>query len=258
MEEMEPAPLPTIPQPAPPAPQPPIATPPVKHSKFPILIGATAILVVGTAIGFISFQLFNQSPTLPRTNQSVPPPNPSPSGASAEQNDLGPDSNKASATANWKTYVSPNNYSIAYPQHWTLASSDATQWQQEAGSPKFTLTSGAYAITFSFPTGFGPGSCIFSDQPDFARRSPDTLDMGESLCAGEFVEVKGDMYVFRRLSKPTPPPREGGPNTWSIYTKDRTGKFVTIPPITYEAPLSYDGAIVKEMDQILSTFKFTN
>lgn len=245
---MEPTspPSPLVPEPAPAAPSPLVPTPPVKHSKLPILIGVFVILLVGSIVAYLSIQFFNLSPAQKQPNQTVLPSIPSAPEVSVEE---------TKPTANWETYTSPNKYSVSYPEGWTVTASDETEWKQEAGVPKFTLINGSYSITFSFPTGFGPGSCIFSDQPDFANRSPDNLDMGESLCAGAFVEVKGDMYIFRRLSKPTPPPQEGGPNTWSIYTKERTGKFMTIPPISYDVPADYDPEMIQEMDRILSTLK---
>lgn len=132
----------------------------------------------------------------------------------------------------WKTYVGPNNSSISYPNGWTLASS----------ANQFSLTKGAYTMTFSFPSGFGPGRCIFSDEPDFTSRTPDTLDMGESLCPGEFVQIRGNTLTFRRLNG-------------TIYTKDKAGRFMTIPPIAYAVPTSVDLATIQEMDQILATFK---
>lgn len=136
------------------------------------------------------------------------------------------------SSPSWKTFVGPNNSSVSYPEGWTIASA----------ADQFSLTKGAYTMTFSFPSGFGPGRCIFSDELDFTSRTPDTLDMGETLCPGEFTQIQGKTNTFRRFN-------------WSIYTKNKVGRFMTIPPITYVVPTSVDPTIVQEMDQILSTLK---
>jgi len=161
---------------------------------------------------------------------------------------------QADNTFNWETYVTPTNkYQIQYPNSWTISPSPQTEWSSEGGAPTVSVSKGDYKVVFAFPTAYGPSMCIFSDSPDFSKSFPDEPIKDGSKCPGEFMEIKTNQNVYRRQvntyqSKPDQ-------IVWSIYSKDFSNTFVTVPPISYFVPVNTDSETLTEMDQILATFK---
>ncbi len=155
---------------------------------------------------------------------------------------------------NWQTYTnSTPAYAIQYPTDWTIDTSKAKQ-NDETGA-QLIIRKGLYALTITWPTGYGPSVCVFSDNPLYGKEKEGPI--GD--CVGTFVEFSSTSQVFRRLAKPDLIPRENPTSaSWSIYTKDKSGSFVTVPPIGYAAPKIYDENTIRIMDQILSSFKAVN
>lgn len=151
-------------------------------------------------------------------------------------------SNQAS-TAGWQTYTNPiRKYAIRYPSDWTLDTTKAETTIDDVQGATLAISKQSYKLTITWPSAYGPGMCIFDDQdrvgaPEFA-----------SYCGGQFV----DFGQHRRLVNPT---NQKDHVQWPVYTKDTNSSyFVTVPPISYQAPKNYDNSVIKTMDSILETY----
>ena len=166
-------------------------------------------------------------------------------------------------TASWKTYTTKDGkWSFKYPSGWVLTDNSKNVDLYGDGKIQFqkdiTLSSGEYKIKSYDPLAWSPSVCIFSDSPEFNNPYSDNLILANSKCPGDFIEIKGLQSTFRRRTVPNTDP-EGKPNgQWTVFVKDPNGNFVTVPPITYQIPLEHGQSTILQMDQILSTFKFTN
>lgn len=154
----------------------------------------------------------------------------------------------------WLSYSSPHNTIIQYPPDWKLEKKYINDSDGKAEVLfSFSLSKNEYSITVSFPSGYGPGVCIFKDQPEFTQElEPNPVS---TKCEGDFVEIKNEISIFRRLAIPPKPLASGAPAEWGIYTKDQYGSYATIPPIAYKVPVNFDVNNVLVMDQILATLK---
>ena len=208
----------------------------MKRNGFvPVLILIFIAVVVG--LGYYGFRYFKQNfqitPVINRPVSSTPTASGTPNG------DL----------ASWKTYTK-DNFQIKYPGDWTISSIPFG----------FSVVQGKYQINIQTSNpGFGPGICIFSDSPNFNNPYTDNPIAAGSKCPGNFVQINGVQYTFRRRAVPVTSPDGVQTGHWTIYVKSPSDEFVTAPSIEYQEPINtYDLSTIKLMDQILSTFKFLN
>lgn len=152
---------------------------------------------------------------------------------------------------NWKTYTNPvRHYAIQYPTAWKLDSSKAeTKLENDFGAT-LTLTKGSYAITIQWPSAYGPGICLFDDQPRV--EDPGMI----TYCKGAYIEFSSvdNSTTYRHLVTPE---SQKDHVQWEVYTKNKDA-FVTVPPTRFIAPLTYDQTSIEEMNQILATLTFKN
>ena len=215
-----------------------------KPSKLPIIL---LVLISLLSLGGLAYfylqtqsleqQLETKLSVIPNATTS-PIPQPSPNNE---------------VPANWQTYTSQSRpvTTIQYPYDWKI---DEKYVTDDNGKYLFsyTVSKGQYSITFPFPAGFGPGVCIFKDQPEFYQDlEPNPVS---TKCPGDFVEIKSTTSTFRRLATPSKKLEDGTVPEWGIYTRDNNSNYVTVPPIAYKVPDSPDLTQIKIMDQILSTF----
>lgn len=150
-----------------------------------------------------------------------------------------------SSGQNWKTYTEKNN-TIKYPNGWTVVSQ----------SNGFTVQKDEYGVNFiTHSEGFEPDICIFSDQMDFNNPFLDNPILADSKCPGDFYEFHNAKNAHRRQVIPL---KKEQNSIWSLYTKTQEDSFVTVPPITYTAPINFDPVMINLMDQIVSTYEYTN
>lgn len=223
----------------------PVQMPVQKNNNAVIFV---LCLLVAILVG-VSAYFYQQTIDLKKDLTIQPSPTPT---KSSEESTL-PISSPTNLMSDWLTYTSPFKTTIKYPSDWKLEPKyikDDTSVTEKLFS--FTLSRGLYSITISYPDGFGPGICIFQDQPAYIQDlEPNPVS---SKCEGEFVEIKGNSLTFRHLAMPPRPLEDGKAAEWGVYTKDKSGNFVTIPPIAYKVPAKYDTKIVEVMDQILATY----
>lgn len=199
------------------------------NQHLPVVSVAAFIILALGAIGFLYYQNQQLKNMLAKYQTSTPSPTPVAT--------LNP-------TAGWKTYTNTvRNYSIQYPSDWTVNTTKAETKPTDVNGAELIFTKDGYNLKIVWPSAFGPGICIFDDQP-----KGDIPEMA-SLCQGAFKELSGG--IKRRLVKPEVLTDHV---QWEIYTKEKNF-FVTVPPTRYSAPLKYDENIINDMDQILSTYK---
>jgi len=160
-------------------------------------------------------------------------------------------SSEVDLTASWNTYT--NNvlkYTIKYPMDWAIDKSEAELPVNDQNSQRLVISKGQYKVTILWPAAFGPSICLFEDE------SRDGAPEMAGYCEGKFIEIKSNNNkdIKRRLEKPSV---TSDHVKWSIYTKSQ-GYFVTLPPTNFEAPINYDTEMIKTMDQILSSYVYTN
>lgn len=217
---------------------------PKQPSKLPVfLLTLVSLLSISGLVYFylqtisLKKQIAIEPAPTPTTNQQFPLP-----------------ISTTNPTADWKTYMAPSKpkTAIQYPTDWKV---DEKYITDDNGKYLFsyTVAKGEYSITFSFPSGFGPGVCIFKDQPEFSQELEP--GPGSTKCPGDFVEIKSATSIFRRLATPPKKLEDGTIPEWGIYTRDNNGNYVTVPPITYKVPEITDVTQIEIMDQILSTFE---
>ena len=142
----------------------------------------------------------------------------------------------ATTISTWEEYSNTSpNYTISYPQDWSV------EFNNDGGH-RLTLTKGEYKIIANWPDAFGPGICIFDDQ------NRDGAPMMASFCEGEFTTI-GQSTIMRRLVEPV---IRDTTASWTVYSND-DGNWVTMIPISYQAPKNYDYAVIQEMDAIIET-----
>jgi hypothetical protein len=240
---MEPALPPQTPIPATPPQTQSITPTPIKSNSSPLMVFVMIILLLALgATGFFAYQNWQLRQKIFQI-QSVPTPTLIITPSSSQD-----------STSTWNVYKNSNpSYSIRYPLDWTIDTTKAKQ-NEETGA-QLTIYKDGYKLVIDWPTGFGPGVCVFSDNPLFGKEKEGPI--GD--CVGNFIQFNSISQVFRRLEKPDLiPPENPTSASWGIYTKDKGGNFVTVPPIQYTAPINYDEKIVKIMDQILSTYTSMN
>ncbi len=131
-----------------------------------------------------------------------------------------------------------------------LDKSEAELPVNDQNSQRLVISKGQYKVTILWPAAFGPGICLFDDEP--RNGAPEMA----GYCEGKFIEIKSNNNkdIKRRIEKPSV---TSDHVKWSIYTKSQ-GYFVTLPPTNFEAPINYDAEMIKTMDQILSSYVYTN
>ncbi len=159
----------------------------------------------------------------------------------------------ADLTANWKKYIftdklSQKTYEIKYPEDWS-----ALTGPREIGSGfSIAETNLKYDISFTFSANSKGSVCIFSDDPRFNSTKSGIIKAPN--CPKEYAEIIGEQFTFRRQdifdTKIS--------TIWTVFLKNPPGDFTNEPLIQYTIPKNYDSSIVEIMDQILSTFKFTD
>ncbi len=155
------------------------------------------------------------------------------------------------SVSDWKTFKHTNpGYEIQYPHDWQIDTIYADSNNMK--KIELSMNNSDYAISITWPQTIEPAFCIFSDNAQFGKGLKINHD-----CPGEFVEFKSDTSVFRRSLKPFIID-DILINNWSIYMKNSSGEFVSLPQITYKFPKNYDTNLIVEMDHILTTLKFTN
>jgi len=234
-------------------PQPIVSSLPSAHpSKLPIII--LSFLLLASLVGLI--YLYMQIKTL-KNQLGVDQPASTATLTNSKSLALSPDpSTTIDKTADWKTYTSPQKTTIQYPPDWKIDTKYTKDINDDTAEDKFfsfTLSKELHSITIAFPDGFGPGICIFKDQPEFVQDlEPNPVSV---KCEGEFVEIKGISSIHRRLSAPPKPLENGTPAEWGIYTRNSNDNYITLPPIAYKVPTNYDQKTLATMDHILATFE---
>lgn len=213
-------------------------------SKPPYLALGLAVVVLLIAFGAGGYYLGKQS--APTENEMVsiietPTPTVSSTPTSEPQSML-------------KTYSNAEPaYTIQYPTDWKVDSSKAKVDPQTGG--ELTISKGEYKLTISWPVAYGPSGCIFNDQPEYQTFETDPMPPQFSLCEGKFIQFtsKNGSVRRRQISPRTNP---DGSVVWSVYTKEsNSGYFVTVPPVSYSSPKSFDEEEITTMDEILSSFE---
>ena len=213
-----------------------------------LLISLTISLLSATGIlGYQNYQLKQQTPS-PSPQLVVNSPLP-----------------ETDPTAEWKKYTNPVlNYSISYPADWNIDISKAEIKPEISGieynDAELIIFQGDYKLKIQWPAAYGPGICLFDDQS--REGAPEIA----GFCEGEYVEFKNkNQGTHRRLVKPRSDVPEAeifyDQAKWTIYTHtlDKGGEgFVTVPPISYTAPLEYRKDLIKIMDQILASYESKN
>lgn len=150
----------------------------------------------------------------------------------------------ADPISTWKTYTNNvRKYSIKYPENWVIDSSKAETSTEDLEGAFLNFSNGSYELSIVWPSAFGPQICLFDDEsrvgaPEFA-----------SYCEGKFIEIASGSK--RRLEKPE---ILSDRVQWSVYSKNKE-YHVTVPPISYSAPVKYNEQEIKTMDQILSSYQ---
>jgi hypothetical protein len=141
----------------------------------------------------------------------------------------------ADFTVDWSTYSNTIfGISLKYPTNWTPVLLEGYGGAQ----PSLTVSYGDYKIvTLLGPSKEAPEECKFG--------IPD-----------EYIDIIGQNIIARRTVKFFI--NTVVDNEWLICKKDGAGKYSDQPRITYSTPLLYDQDTLKLMDQIMSTYKFTN
>lgn len=205
-----------------------------KLSFVIITIILFALISVAGYFAYLHFYPHTTSLPVPTIQPSEPPlpidsPSPSPS-----------------PEITWKKYVSKNSFQVMYPSDWVITTD----------SLGFAVVKNDYQVKFDVPSSFKPKTCIFSDNPNYNSYATSSATTKALICPGDFKEISAQKYTFRRKLAPDPSPSEGQNLVWSIFNKDSNGNFVTLPPISYQTPTSYNTNTVLLMDQILSTFVY--
>ena len=215
-----------------------------KKNNFLVILLSVLLLISLGITGFFAYQTQKLTKELKEfKNQNLATPTPEPESTFPMYTEPSPD-----PTANWKTYK--NNvlkYTIKYPSDWTLDKSEAELPINDQNSQKLVIYKGEYKLTILWPSAYGPGICLFDDQPRV------NVPEMASYCEGEYIEVKNSSgtIVHRRLETPDKY------NQWAVYTFDKK-YYVTVPPISFSAPAGYDVDQILIMDQILSTYTSLN
>ncbi len=222
----------------------PLVTPQVvieqpKRSNFLVILLSVLLLLAVSIAGFFAFQtqkLVKELAVL-KTEEKV---------VAVATEELTSD-----PTASWNTYT--NNvlkYTIKYPTDWIIDKSEAELPVNDQNSQKLVISKDGYKLTILWPAAFGPSICLFDDE------SRDGAPEMAGYCEGNFIDTKSNNNkdAKRRLENPTV---LSDHNQWTVYTKSQ-GYFVTLPPINFEAPITYDPEIIKTMDKILSSYVYTN
>lgn len=150
-------------------------------------------------------------------------------------------------TAGWIVYHnSVRNYEIRYPRDWTINTSKAETSTDDPMGAFLTISKNGYELAITWPSAFGPGVCVFDDES--RENAPEIAD----FCEGEFYEFSGSggSTIHRRLIEPDVLDDRV---QWPVYTQDQV-HYVTVPPISYSAPLGYDYSEIELMDRILATY----
>ncbi len=225
--------------------QTPTYTPPQNPSKQNSTIMKILIAVIVILLGIIGV-LFYQNQTRSKQTQQISEP---PKKTAQETPIVSPTIQMTTSPVqrnNWKTYTNPiRHYSIQYPSTWDIDISKAQTKPESDEGATLIFTKSGYTLTILWPSAFGPGICIFDDQPK------DGAPEMASYCKGQFVEyssVSGNT-TYRRLITPE---TLGDHVQWEVYTKNKDA-FVTVPPTRFTAPVSFDASVIEEMDQILAT-----
>lgn len=222
------------------------ATSSTQISKSPLvpLLFLIILLLVGSNIFFAYHYFRTNFNKVVQVEQLESDANPAPiSNSSSDIDEF------SKLTTTWKTYTNQSpNYSIDRPSDWDLATSDSyTLPGKDAKNHALVVSNGDYKLILTIPFAFGPDLCIFDDESRV-----DAPEMA-SFCEGEFVEKLGYGQVARRrLVAPEIYPDRA---QWTVYSKNNEGAFVTIPPISYEAPLEFDEEMIELMDQIVASYQ---
>ncbi len=214
-------------------------------SKTPWMLILLIVVLFGTAsyFGYQNYQLKQQltaqQPT-PSESPKIVINSPAPSTSAVVTED---------SMGNWETYKNAvRKYTVQFPSDWKIDKSKAETSMDDPYGAVLTISKGEYSINITWPNAYGPGLCIFDDQP----RIDDPGMIG--TCEGEFVEFKSNSgkSINRRLVKPD---TLKGFVQWPVYSKNED-VFVTVPPMSFKAPLKYELSDIETMDQILSTLNF--
>jgi len=157
--------------------------------------------------------------------------------------------NMANIKKGWKTYTNDNlNFSIEYPEDWLVDFSSTEAGVEGQQDHRLAITQEGYKLEILWPIAYGPSMCIFDDQ------SRDGVPEFASFCEGEFEEFTSsdNKTTYRRLGLPS---KDYGRSEWSLYTRNNDSYFITVPPISYVAPLDYQTSQIEVMDQMMASFR---
>lgn len=157
-------------------------------------------------------------------------------------------------TANWNKYIRASanfgSFSVEYPEDWLISENQTKRPKSE--QVFITLSKADYKIAIdAFIDGWSPSGCNFDKT---------TKNILQTADYDSYIKLDNLSAELRRA---LPPIKDGNTITWVICAKESgSNLFATAFPfsgtITYITPTNFDETIIKEMDQILSTFKFTN
>lgn len=200
-----------------------------------------AVLIGGSILAFVSFMYYKNMYANENAKETV----------STDQ--------KETEEITWQEYRSPVSYftmgspeyfTIRYPEGW-----EVTEIHEPEEGLRALITNGDYQIHMQFKDfDFGPGTCIFPDDPRFNQSIEELGPMLFSMkCDQEYVEYEVNSVQARRKVEPN----TSTESSWTIYLKNEQEEigFSTVPPISFIAPLQYDPDVITTMDQILSTLQ---
>lgn len=243
--------VPVQPQPSPIQPE-LVTSSPSKPPYLPLGLAVVVLLITFGAGGYyLGGQSTNNSQQIIQSETSNIP---TIQDSTSQQIIVSPSPTSASQTESmWKTYnnVEPA-YTIKYPNDWRVDSSTAKVDSQTGG--ELIISKGEYKLTIAWPVAYGPSGCVFNDQPEYQTFETDPMPQF-SLCEGKFVQFTSKSgNVHRRQISPRINP--DGSVVWSVYTKESNSSyFVTVPPVNYSSPKSFDEKEITTMDEILSSFQ---
>ena len=212
---------------APPAPvSPVIPSLPLKSSLFPTFFVVLILILLG-ATSVFAYQNWRLNQKLDALIRPQPTPTPLPAEASAKEGD---------PTANWKTYTWKTlSFSFRYPSDWTYTESTPLQNVSfNTGIPSWTKMSNGGDQVYVFES-------LIEDQVNYENWRKQSNYLGQETIGGFPFEkyIVADMYYSLNY----------------IY-KAKDGKIIRFMVFPYDAK-QYPETLKQEVNQILSTFKFT-
>ena len=238
-----------------------------KKNNFLTVLLSVLLLISCLIAGFFAYQTQKLAKELSEfKNQNPVTPNPEPESTFPMYTEP-----SLVPTENWKTYTNKElGFTIKYPDAWDVLSETKTQPFE---SSTLSITDGIYKLQFSTTqAGYGGIICKFDDSTGDEFAGPGRDEFGDSvdLAGGFGKELRRNKEAISKLSQYGYQRNSfdysfrvcrAMDNLGTDGKKGYLGIFETktgITGIVYYTPTNLDQNKLLLLDQILSTFKFTN